>query len=221
MRPTRLLLGTAFAAVSAGSWAGGVAAADPTQPLVLAAVSKPVGDLLPGGSGAAQFTVTNPNAFGVRLTSVSFDRVVSSSNPAGCPVGLLSTHDQRPAGGLPVPASGTVSFAVPGALTLSQDATDECLGVTFVVAAHAEGTQDGGGVDATPPADTGAVAPGETGGPGSGSTGEPAATIPTGTGKLAFTGVPAFALAALGLAAVAAGVALRTSGRRRTREVRR
>ncbi|SEP19567.1 hypothetical protein SAMN04489732_104339 [Amycolatopsis saalfeldensis] len=184
---------------------GGVAAA--AEPVTLNAVSEPVADLLPGRTGSAQFTVINPNGFGVRLVSLSFDRVKSSSNPVGCPAGLLATHDRQPAGGLFVPASGRASFAVPGALTLSAAATDACLGVTFVVEARAEGVEDDRGASAVPP----------TGQEGSGPVGAPASNGGPGQGKLAFTGVSLAMLAGVALALLLAGITARLSGARRRR----
>jgi hypothetical protein len=198
------------------------------EPVALTAVSEPVADLLPGRTGSAQFTVTNPNGFGVRLVSLFFDRVKSSSNPVGCPAGLLATNDLQPAGGLFVPASGRVSFVVPGALTLSAAATDVCLGVTFVVETRAVGVEDDRGVGAVPPAGTG---PGPSGSPGP-VAGAPEAGVLTGMGhegpagaqvgnsganrgKLAFTGVSLAVPAGVALALLVAGITMRLGARRR------
>jgi hypothetical protein len=220
MRRPLLLLGVIPAVLVVGG-AGDVAVA--AEPVSLNAVSEPVADLLPGRTGAAQFTVTNPNGFGVRLVSLFFGRVKSSSDPVGCPVSLLTAHDRHPAGGLFVPASGRASFAVPGALTLSAEATDACLGVTFVVETRAEGVQDEGGAIGVPPTGTVAGPPGP--GPEAGTTaaaghegqGPVDEQSGSGAGKLAFTGVSLLALAGSALALLLAGIALRLLGARRRR----
>jgi hypothetical protein len=225
-----MLLLSAIPAVLMVGGAGDVAAA--AEPVALNAVSEPVADLLPGRTGSAQFTVTNPNGFGVRLVSLFFDRVKSSSSPVGCPAGLLTTHDLQPSGGLFVPASGRASFVVPGALTLSAEATDACLGVTFVVETRAEGVEDdrgAGSVPPTGPGPSGSPGPGpEAGAPmvagpegwgseGRGPVGRQASNSGAGPGKLAFTGVPLLVLAGSALALLLAGIALRLLGGRRRR----
>src|SRR5882724_5103824 len=68
-----------------------VAQAAPT-PLVLTASANPVADLYPGATGAAQFTVTNPNPYPVRLLSLSLG-TVRSSDQLACPSTLVSTMD--------------------------------------------------------------------------------------------------------------------------------
>ncbi len=52
--------------------------------LTITAALSPTADLFPGGSGALQFTVTNPNPFGVSLTSLS-TTTVTSSDPTELP----------------------------------------------------------------------------------------------------------------------------------------
>jgi hypothetical protein len=219
-----LLLLSAIPAVLVLGGAGTATAAGAPEPVSLNAVGEPVADLLPGRTGAAQFTVTNPNGFGVRLVSLFFERVKSSSDPAGCPAGLLTTNDQRPAGGLFVPASGKASFVVPGALTLSAEATDACLGVTFIVETRAEGIEDdrgvvpsggiGPGPEGAPGPGPEAGAPVEAGHAGSGPVGAQASPSP---GSLAFTGVSIALLSGIALALLLAGIALRWLGARRRR----
>ncbi|WP_328611242.1 hypothetical protein OG943_19645 [Amycolatopsis sp. NBC_00345] len=226
-RPLLLLSAVPAVLMVGGVGAGGTAAAaEPPEPVTLNAVGEPVADLLPGRTGAAQFTVTNPNGFGVRLVSLFFDRVKSSSNPVGCPVGLLTTNDRQPAGGLFVPASGKASFVVPGALTLSAAATDACLGVTFIVETRAVGVADDRGASVVPPTGTAPGPPGSgpeagvpvgTGHEGSGPVGEQASNSGSGPGKLAFTGVSVLALTGIALALLLAGIALRLLGARRRR----
>jgi hypothetical protein len=215
MRFRRTWLPVLAALVVLGLGTAGVARADDPpapRPVVLSASSEPVGDLVPGGTGAAQFIVTNPNAFDVRLVSLAFDEVKSSSKPAACPTGLLTARDLRLTGGALVPASGKASFVVAGALKLSAEATDACLDVTFVVATRAQGVEDGTGGEAVP--GTGVTSVPVTDTPvynGSGISGDSASE----KGGLAFTGVPVMVLVAGALVLLIAGIALRVLATRR------
>jgi hypothetical protein len=211
-RRTWLLVSAALVVLGLGT-AGVARADDPPapRPVVLSASSEPVGDLVPGGTGAAQFTVTNPNAFEVRLVSLAFDEVKSSSKPAACPTGLLTAQDLRLTGGALVPASGKASFVVAGALKLSAEATDACLDVKFVVATRAQGVEDGTGGEVVP-------GTGVTDTPvynGSGISGEVAHNSASEKGGLAFTGVPVTVLVAGALVLLIAGIALRVLATRR------
>jgi len=113
------------------------------QAVTLDAVATPTADLYPGGQGAAQFTVTNPNPYPVQLTSISFT-TVTSGNEANCPATNLTvaaTIDLS-ASPISVPANGqSGTESVPGAFTLSASAPDGCQGVVFTVDATATGTQ--------------------------------------------------------------------------------
>jgi hypothetical protein len=216
MRGTRLLMSAVPAAlVTVGLGVGAAAAAEPVR---LNAESEPAADLVPGGTGAAHFTVTNPNPFDVRLTRLTFDRVKSSSNPVGCPTDLLSTHDRDLGDGLLVPAARTASFAVDGALTLSTAATDACLDVTFVVETRAEGVAEDDGVVDGPPSRTppGAPTPGDQGGGH-----ESGRATKDDSGPLAYTGVGVAVLIGGALVLLGFGLTMRVLARRRAQGARR
>ncbi|KAA2262604.1 hypothetical protein F0L68_11920 [Solihabitans fulvus] len=132
-RATRAVVAVGvFAAVAA--FGATPAASASGRPVELRASANPVADLYPGGRGASQFSVDNPNPFPVRLLSVSFGSV-TSSDPAGCPADLVRMVDR------PLPADSVVgagerarTYAVPAAFTLSADAPNACQGKTFLVA---------------------------------------------------------------------------------------
>jgi hypothetical protein len=177
--------------------------------LRLGAVARPAADLYPGGSGAAQFTVGNPNPFPVRLLSLSFGPVRSSA-PAACPPGVLRVHRVRLTA-VVVPAGATaVTEKAPRAFRLSRSAPNGCQGVTFTASATvvAEIVDDddgsGGGASATAGGASGSAGPGA---------GWAAASVP---GVLAHTGAPLLALTSGGFTlALAGGAALRFAARRR------
>ena len=107
--------------------------------LTVSAQSAPAADLYPGHTGNAQFTVTNPNTYGVQLTSVTIGTVTSSK--AGCPgsdVQPVATPMTLKAP-VTVGAGQTQTFTVP-ALKMSPAAPDACQGATFTMSTTVTGT---------------------------------------------------------------------------------
>jgi hypothetical protein len=144
-RRAQAALGILLAAGMFGASVSPARAGTEPRSLDLAAVARPVADLYPGGSGAAQFTVGNPNPFPVRLLSLSFGKV-NSSNPAACPPGVLSARPVRLRGVVPAGATAVAEEA-PRAFRLARWAPDGCQGVTFTAAATVVGAivDDGDG----------------------------------------------------------------------------
>ena len=133
-RTARGIAAAAFLLANSGMVAPALAAAGTSPiPLVLPAPAAPVGDLFPGGVGAAQFIVNNPNHVVARLESLSFG-TVRSSDPTGCPAGLLGTHPiTLPPGEVVAAGATAAAFRIAGAFTLAEQAPDQCQGVTFLV----------------------------------------------------------------------------------------
>ncbi|HEY4463615.1 MAG TPA: hypothetical protein VGN41_13205 [Streptosporangiaceae bacterium] len=230
-------LGALLAAGTIAAFAGSAQAGTGPRSLDLGAVVRPAADLYPGGPGAAQFTVDNPNPFPVRLLWASFGKVHSSA-PAACPPAMLRTHRVRLRA--LVPASATaVTERAPRAFRLSRSAPNGCQGVTFtasatVVAAILDddtggpgrGGDGGGGAGATAGGGVGGTAGGggvgataggasaAVGGSAHGGAGSAAASLP---GVLAQTGGPLLPLAAGGAALALTGFAVLrvVAGRRR------
>lgn len=213
--------------------ASAAAAATSPLPLVLSAPAAPVGDLVPGGVGAAQFTVNNPNGFPARLESLSFG-AVRSSDPVGCPASMLGTHPITLPNGDVVPAGATAAaFRIAGAFTLAEQAPDGCQGVTFLVdttllasidgqqvSSSTGGTGNTGGAGGAGGAGNigGAGGAGHTGGAGGTGASAPQSPVP---GTLAWTGAPLLAVAAVGGLLLVSGIAVRCFGalmRRRSRQ---
>jgi hypothetical protein len=160
--------------------------------LRLGAVARPAADLYPGGSGAAQFTVGNPNPFPVRLLSLSFGPVRSSA-PVACPPGVLRVHRVRLRAVVPAGAT-SVTERAPRAFRLSRSAPNGCQGVTFtasatVVAEILDDDGNGGG-GATAGGGAGTTA---GGGPGAVAGGGPGAVAGGGAGAMADGGPGALA----------------------------
>ncbi len=136
-----LSVGMAYAFWTVTGSGNGADKAVSAQTLTLTAASSPTADLYPGGSGALQFTVTNPNPFGVSLTSVS-TTTVTSSDPTDCPASnVTATAGPTSITAITVAANGTSpAESVPGVLTMLTTAPNGCQGVTFTVAATLSGS---------------------------------------------------------------------------------
>jgi hypothetical protein len=111
------------------------------QTLTITAAASPTADLFPGGTGALQFTVTNPNPFGVSLTSLS-TTTVTSSDPTNCPAANVTAA----AGPTSITAIAVAAHAtspvqsVPGVVSMVTAAPNGCQGVTFTVTATLSGS---------------------------------------------------------------------------------
>lgn len=113
------------------------------QALTVQAVAAPVAELFPGLLGGLQFTVTNPNPYGVSLTGWSLG-TITSSDPTNCPVSNVSLPVSTGTLGtaVSVPAHGTSSaVTLPGVLQMITNAANGCQGVSFNVALSLSGTQ--------------------------------------------------------------------------------
>jgi hypothetical protein len=126
--------GSAFAAWTllgvAGSGSGKAATlSSPTVSPVMSATA----DLKPGGTGALQLTVTNPNTVALTLTKIHTAGAVStSSNTTNCPSSNFGIAVTDPSETIPIPA-GTSTITIPGFTSLSAAAPTGCEGITDTI----------------------------------------------------------------------------------------
>jgi hypothetical protein len=94
-------------------------------------------DLVPGGTGAAYFTLTNQNTFGVTLNQVATGATVLSDNPGACPSTDISIDPALPYTFTPAvtvgPDTTSTSRSIANLVMLSGSAPSTCQGVTFSV----------------------------------------------------------------------------------------
>ena len=84
--------GVAYAYLTTtGKGPGAAAAGNPVTITVTATTG--TADLLPGGTGAVYFTLTNPNSFGATFNTVALGATAVSQDTANCPT---SQHQHRP-----------------------------------------------------------------------------------------------------------------------------
>jgi hypothetical protein len=139
MVATAVILGTSSGSAYAyfttlGSSSGSGAVYNPLSVTASAASANP--DLLPGGTGSAYFTLTNPNPFPVSFNQLT-SATVASDNTANCPSANVTI-----AATLPYPISPSIvvgadttsgTLSLPGLVKLSASAPSTCQGVTFTV----------------------------------------------------------------------------------------
>ncbi len=128
--------GGAYAYLTAtGSGSGHAATGSPVAVTVSATTG--AADLLPGGTGAAYFTLHNPNAFAATFNAVAAGATVVSNNTGLCASANVSIapalpHAFSPA--LTVSAGATTGTeSIPGLVKLAANAPSSCQGVTFKV----------------------------------------------------------------------------------------
>ena len=103
-------------------------------------------DLYPGVSGAVYFTITNPNAFPVTLTSASLGTPHNADSASACQASTKGTTNLTVTGGalainITVPArAGTgvgnpaaVGASLPGAIQMTMQADPSCQSQVFLV----------------------------------------------------------------------------------------
>ena len=94
-------------------------------------------DLLPGGTGAAYFTLRNANSYGVIVTGVDTGASVVSDDPGACANNYVSIAPALPYAFSPaitVTAHATsVAQSIPNLVKLRSEAPTGCQGVTFTV----------------------------------------------------------------------------------------
>ena len=151
--PALLGLGTtAHAYWSAAGAGAGQVGTQTAVPLALTAASAVSDALHPGATGDLAFSVANPNAYAVSLTTLTA-ATVTSSDGAGCPgatslllpgpvtTALAADGYQLPTP-ITVPAGHPATAAsLPDLVTLSPTAPDACQGVTFTVTLAFSGSQ--------------------------------------------------------------------------------
>jgi hypothetical protein len=135
--------GVAFAAWTATGTGAAGAKATSFQALTVSA-GTPSAQLYPGGSGDAVVSVTNPNAFSVKITQVTLDvsagKFVSSDQGSNCTDAAASTHPTgislTAASGSPlatIAANSTSSFTLIGKVAMANTSDTLCQGAVFAI----------------------------------------------------------------------------------------
>ena len=136
-----ILLGTTASGYwTASGWGTGTTPTATAQNVVLSAAT-PTTKLYPGGSADVAVTVTNPNGFPLRLTSLARDTSQGASGfgvdpehaALGCTGGSLVYTTQNNGGaGWTLAANASVTLNLGGALSMDVGAHNACQGASFI-----------------------------------------------------------------------------------------
>jgi hypothetical protein len=132
-----VILASSVEGVASAYWRGsgsgaGSATTGTTQPVTLSPGTVATA-LFPGGQANVLLTVSNPNAFPVRIGSFALGTggIAVDSGHSGCAASALSLTGSSV--GWTVPATGSTPGIVAGVLTMGTNAVSACQGAIFTV----------------------------------------------------------------------------------------
>ncbi len=89
--------------------------------------------LYPGGSGDVKVRVTNPNAFGVTITAVSGNGLITSDKGLLCDASTGVSFTNQSNLSLGLAAGATTTFTLTGAASMTNASDNSCQGAVFTV----------------------------------------------------------------------------------------
>jgi hypothetical protein len=129
-----LAAGVAFAAWTATGSGSGYAKATTAQALTTVDVSASTpATLYPGATGNVKLSINNPNPYPVTVSSVSGNGAITSDKGAACNASTGVTYSNQTGLSLAVPAAGSATFTLTGAVSMSNASDDSCQGAVFTI----------------------------------------------------------------------------------------
>jgi hypothetical protein len=129
-----LAAGVAFAAWTATGSGSGYAKATTAQALTTVDVSASTpATLYPGATGNVKLSISNPNPYPVTVSSVSGNGAITSEKGAACNASTGVTYSNQTGLSLAVPAAGSATFTLAGAVSMSNASDDSCQGAVFTI----------------------------------------------------------------------------------------
>lgn len=128
--------GIAIGAWNATGSGTGYAKAGTSSSLTLGdASASTVADLYPGSTGNVKITVTNPNPFGVSITTVAqtASTSITSDKGASCNSSTGVTFSTQSGLSLALAAGATTTFTLNGAAAMSNASANACQGAVFSI----------------------------------------------------------------------------------------
>ena len=127
--------------IAIGAWnttgtGTGYAKARSASALTLAdASASTVADLYPGASGNVKVTVTNPNPFGVSITTVALTSggTITSDKGSACNASTGVTFTTQSGLSLALAAGATSTFTLTGAVAMTNASDNTCQGAIFSI----------------------------------------------------------------------------------------
>jgi hypothetical protein len=129
-----LAAGVAFAAWTATGSGSGYAKATTAQALSTVDVSATTpATLYPGATGNVKLSISNPNPYVVTVSSVAGSGTITSDKGAACNASTGVTYADQTGLSLSVPAGGSATFTLNGAVSMSNASDDSCQGAVFTI----------------------------------------------------------------------------------------
>jgi hypothetical protein len=124
--------GVAFAAWNAKGTGNGYAKATTAHDLTTLAATTSA-QLFPGATGDLFLTVKNDNPYPVRVTDVEGDGAITSDKGPACDASTGVSFADRHLQSLDIPANGSATFQLTGAVSMSNASDNSCQGATFTI----------------------------------------------------------------------------------------
>jgi hypothetical protein len=131
-----VVTGILFAAWSTSGSGNGYAKAGTASALTLGDASASTSaDLYPGANGAVKVSVTNPNSFPVRITTVAKQAAgsITSDKGAACNASTGVTFTDQTGLTLNLAANTTSTFTLNNAVSMSNASDNTCQGAVFTI----------------------------------------------------------------------------------------
>jgi len=140
-----IVSGSLLAAWSTSGSGNGYARAGTASALTIGdASASTTADLYPGATGAVKLKVTNPNAFPVRITSVTkqVSGTITSDKGAACNASTGVTFTDQTGLTLDLAAGATTTFTLSGAVSMSNASDNTCQGAVFTIPVDVTGASN-------------------------------------------------------------------------------
>jgi hypothetical protein len=136
-------VGIAWAAWNVSGTGSGYAKAGSASALTLGdATASTTADLYPGATGAVKVSITNPNSFPVRVTTVTGNGTITSDKGAACNAATGVSFTNQSGLTLDLAAGTTNTFTLGGAVTMNNSSDNSCQGAVFTIPVSVSGTSN-------------------------------------------------------------------------------
>lgn len=126
--------GIAYSAWNSGGTGSATSKAQTAQDLTTVDVSATTpATLYPGATGDASISISNPNSYPVRVTSVAASGAIVSDKGVACDASTGVTFTDQTALALDVAAGATTTFTLAGSVSMSNVSDNACQGAVFTI----------------------------------------------------------------------------------------
>jgi hypothetical protein len=136
-------VGIAWAAWNVSGSGSGYAKAGSASALTLGDASASTSaDLYPGATGSVKVSITNPNSFPVRVTTVTGTATITSDKGAACNASTGVSFTNQTGLTLDLAAGATNTFTLAGSVSMNNSSDNSCQGAVFTIPVSVSGTSN-------------------------------------------------------------------------------